>query len=246
MCGHGIIALTKVTVQTGMIEAKEPITQIKIDTPAGLVTSYAKVKSGKVESVYFHNVPSFVLTMDKIIDVQGIGRVKYDIAFGGAFYAFVNADDLGIGMKGENLRELIEKGMAIKNAVIKSYPIKHPFEEDLNFLYGTIFYGKPHSKDADSRNVCIFADGEVDRSPTGTGISARMALHFAKGVIEINRPMIIESIIGTKFTGSVHQVTKFGSHDAVIPQVEGNAYITGRHEFLIDPEDPLKEGFILR
>ena len=246
MCGHGIIALTKVTVQTGMIEAKEPITQIKIDTPAGLVTSYAKVRSGKVESVYFHNVPSFVLTMDQIVEVQGIGRVKFDIAFGGAFYAFVNADDLGIGMKGENLRELIEKGMAIKNAVIKSYPIKHPFEKDLNFLYGTIFYGKPHSKDADSRNVCIFADGEVDRSPTGTGVSARMALHYEKGEIQKNQPMIIESIIGTKFTGSVHQVTKFGSHDAVIPQVEGNAYITGRHEFLIDPEDPLKEGFILR
>ncbi len=246
MCGHGIIALTKVFVQTGMIEAIEPITKIKIDTPAGLITSYAQVKDGKVDSVYFHNVPSFVLTTDQIIDVQGIGKVKYDIAFGGAFYAFVNADELGIEMKKDNFRELIEKGMAIKNAVMKSYTIKHPFEEDLNFLYGTIFYGKSHSKQADSRNVCIFADGEVDRSPTGTGVSARMALHFAKGVIEINRPMIIESIIGTKFTGSVHQVTKFGSHDAVIPQVEGNAYITGRNEFLIDPEDPLKEGFILR
>ncbi|MCH6574842.1 MAG: proline racemase family protein, partial [Bacteroidetes bacterium] len=132
MCGHGIIALTKVTVQTGMIEAKEPITQIKIDTPAGLVTSYAKVKSGKVESVYFHNVPSFVLTMDQIVDIQGIGRVKYDIAFGGAFYAFVNADDLGIGMKGENFRELIEKGMAISRLEFIRKLISIYFERTTN------------------------------------------------------------------------------------------------------------------
>jgi trans-L-3-hydroxyproline dehydratase len=246
MCGHGIIALTKVFVQTGMIEAIEPITKIKIDTPAGLITSYAHVKDGKVDSVYFHNVPSFVLTTDQIVDVQAIGKVKYDIAFGGAFYAFVNADELGIRMKKQNFHELIEKGMAIKKAVIKSYPIKHPFEDDLNFLYGTVFYGKSHSKQADSRNVCIFAEGEVDRSPTGTGVSARIALQFAKDEIKINQPMLIESIIGTKFTGSVHQTTQFGKYDAVIPQVEGNAYITGKHEFLIDPEDPLKEGFILR
>lgn len=130
--------------------------------------------------------------------------------------------------------------------MIKGYPIKHPFEEDLNFLYGTIFYDKAHSKDADSRNVCIFAEGEIDCSPTGTGVSARMAWHYAKGEIKINQPMIIESMIGTKFTGSVHQTTKFGKYDAVIPQVEGNAYITGMYEYLVDPEDPLKKGFILR
>jgi proline racemase len=246
MCGHGIIALTKVAVQTEMIEAREPVTKIKIDTPAGLVTSFAKVKDGNVESVYFHNVPSFVLTTDQIVDVSGIGKVKYDIAFGGAFYTFVNADELGIGMKEENYSELIEKGMAIKKAVMESYQIKHPFEEDLNFLYGTIFYGKSHSKEADSRNVCIFAEGEVDRSPTGTGVSARMALHFAKDEIKINEQMVIESIIGTKFTGSVVSSTMFGNYNAVIPQVEGNAYITGKHEFMIDPEDPLKKGFILR
>jgi trans-L-3-hydroxyproline dehydratase len=246
MCGHGIIALTKVAVQTGMIEAIEPITQIKIDTPAGLVTSFAKVKNGEVESVYFHNVPSFVLTTDLEFEVVGIGKVKFDIAFGGAFYAFVNADEHGIGMKVKNFRELIRKGMAIKKAIMRSYPVKHPLEEDLSFLYGTIFYGKPHSEDADSRNVCIFAEGEVDRSPTGTGVSARMALYHAKGEIGINQPKIFESIIGTKFTGSVHQTIRFGEYDAVIPQVEGNAFITGKHEFLIDPKDPLKEGFILR
>jgi len=246
MCGHGIIALTKVAVQTGMIEPKEPITEIKFDTPAGLVTSFANVRDGEVESVYFHNVPSFVLTTDLEFEVVGIGKVNFDIAFGGAFYAFVNADELGIGMKEKNFRELIKKGMAIKKAVMRSFPIKHPFQKELNFLYGTIFYGKSHSQEADSRNVCVFAEGEVDRSPTGTGVSARMALLYSKGEIALNNKMIIESIIGTTFTGCVHQVTKLGEYEAVIPQVEGNAFITGQHEFLIDPEDPLKEGFILR
>ncbi|NNL21719.1 MAG: proline racemase, partial [Ignavibacteriaceae bacterium] len=170
----------------------------------------------------------------------------FDIAFGGAFYAFVNADNLGIEMNEKNYSQLVSKGMAIKNSIIRSYPVKHPFEEDLSFLYGTIFYGEPHSEDADSRNVCIFAEGEVDRSPTGTGVSARMALQFAKSEIKLNEQMIIESIIGTKFTGSVNQTTKYGDYDAVIPKIEGNAYITGKHEFIIDPEDPLKEGFILR
>jgi trans-L-3-hydroxyproline dehydratase len=246
MCGHGIIALTKVAVQTRMIEAINPTTKIKIDTPVGVVSSFAVIKNGKVDSVYFHNVPSFVLAVFEEVEVTGIGKVKYDIAFGGAFYAFVNADELGIGMNDYNYRELIEKGIAIKKAVTKSYPIKHPFEEDLNFLYGTIFYGKAHSKEANSRNVCIFAEGELDRSPTGTGVSARMALHYAKGEIKLNQQMVIESIIGTTFTGSIVSSTRFGNFKAVIPQVEGNAYITGKHEFIIDPEDPIKEGFILR
>jgi len=246
MCGHGIIAITKVLVQTGYIEPKEPITEIKIDTPAGLVTSFAKINKGDIDSVYFHNVPSFVLTTGQFIKVQGIGNVKYDIAFGGAFYAFVNADLFNIDMREENFRELIEKGMAIKKAVMKSYPIEHPSKEDLNFLYGTIFYGKPHNEDADSRNVCIFAEGEVDRSPTGTGVSARMALHYAKGEIGLNQPIVIESIIGTKFTGRVIETSTIGEYDCVIPRIEGNAYITAKNEFLFDPEDPLKGGFILR
>jgi trans-L-3-hydroxyproline dehydratase len=246
MCGHGIIALTKVAVQTEIVKINEPITQIKIDTPAGMVTSFAKVQRGKAESVRFHNVPSFVLAKNQQVEVKGIGKVNYDIAFGGAFYTFVDADKLGIRMKIENFRELIEKGMEIKNAVSKSYPVKHPFEKDLDFLYGTIFFGRSLSKEANSRNVCIFAEGEVDRSPTGTGVSARMAVHYSKGELGLNQPMIVESIIGTSFTGSIYSKTKFGEYDAVIPQVEGNAYITGKHEFLIDPEDPLKEGFILR
>jgi trans-L-3-hydroxyproline dehydratase len=126
-----------------------------------------------------------------------------------------------------------------------SRPIPHPFEEDLSFLYGTIFIGPPHKQGAHSRNVCIFAEGEVDRSPTGTGVSARLAIHHARGEISLNEPITIESIIDSCFSGRVVQTTTFGPHPAIIPEVEGTAYITGRHEFLIDPNDPLRNGFLL-
>lgn len=246
MCGHGIIAVTKVVLETGMFEKIEPVTQIKIDSPAGLITSYARINEGKVESVYFHNVPSFLYLKDQVVEVPSLGKIKFDIAYGGAFYAFVKSEQLGLTMHDSEFRELIEKGMLIKRAVIENFEIKHPFDDDLSFLYGTIFYGETLNKDADSRNVCVFAEGEVDRSPTGTGVSARAALHFAKGELELNKPMTVESIIGSKFSTKVIEKTSFGSYDAVIPEVEGTAFITGKHIFYINPADSLKEGFILR
>lgn len=246
MCGHGIIAVTKVAVETGMVPTTEPQTTVKIDTPAGLVTAHARISDGKVTSVYFHNVPSFVLVTERAVNVTGLGEVKYDIAFGGAFYAFVQAEPLGLKLTPDNFRPLIEKGMDIKHAVMKKETIQHPFEEDLNFLYGTIFVGPPIGMDADSRNVCIFAEGEVDRSPTGTGVSARLALHHSRGEIQLGQPIVIESIIGSRFTGRVVSQTSFGQHRAIIPEVEGRAFITGRHEFCLDPDDPLRDGFILR
>jgi len=246
MCGHAIISLTKVAVETGLVQSAGPIAKVKIDSPAGLITSFAEMENGSVKRIYFHNVPSFVLMSNQTVEVQGIGKVEFDIAFGGAFYAFVNADELVIDMSPDNFRSLIEKGMEIKRAVSDNFEIKHPFEEDLSFLYGTIFYGKPFSELAHSRNVCVFAEGEVDRSPTGTGVSARMALHYSKGQIAKNEELIIESILGTKFSGKIIKETTFGNHRAVIPEVSGTAYITGKHEFLVDPGDPLKDGFVLR
>jgi trans-L-3-hydroxyproline dehydratase len=246
MCGHGIIAITKVALETGMVPMQSPITTVKIDSPAGLITAYAKIEHEQVTRVSFHNVPSFVLALDETIDVPGCGTVRYDIAFGGAFYAFVRAEDVGLTCTPDNFRALIETGMAIKRAIMRSRPIPHPFDEDLSFLYGTIFIAPPGSEQADSRNVCIFAEGEVDRSPTGTGVSARMALHYARGEIAIGQNMVIESIISSSFTGRIVETTTFGPYQAVIPEVEGAAHITGKHEFYLDPDDPLKYGFILR
>ncbi len=246
MCGHGIIGLATVALETGILPRSELETSLKIDTPAGLVTAQAKVADDRIKSVSFQNVPSFVLVMDKVVQVPGLGEVKYDIAFGGAFYAYVKAEHVGLDCKPEEYRTLVEKGKAIKQAVMESLPVAHPFEEDLNFLYGTIFIAPPQTQGAHSRNVCVFAEGEVDRSPTGTGVSGRLALLHARGEIELNQPIVIESIIGTRFTGKIVKTTNFGPYSAVIPEVEGSAYITGRHEFLIDPEDPLRDGFILR
>ena len=246
MCGHGIIAITKVVLETGLFPMKAPETTVRIDSPAGRITAHARVAQGQVTSVRFQNVPSFVLAKDETVDVPGLGRVRYDIAFGGAFYAYVNAQDAGVHCIPDDFRPLIEKGMAIKRAVMARRPIPHPFEEDLSFLYGTIFVGPPMEEGSHSRNVCIFAEGEVDRSPTGTGVSGRLAIHYARGEIGIDEPIVIESIIGSRFSGRVVEATRFGAHAAIIPEVAGTAHITGRHEFLIDPSDPMRNGFILR
>jgi trans-L-3-hydroxyproline dehydratase len=246
MCGHGIIGITKVALETGLLPMVEPESTIKIDAPAGLITARARVERGQVTQVRFHNVPSFVLALDQQVDVPGLGAVRYDLAFGGAFYAFVRAEDAGVRCTPEDFRQLIEKGLAIKRAVMADRPIPHPFEEDLSFLYGTIFVGPPQGDGAHSRNVCVFADGEVDRCPTGTGVSARLAIHHARGEIGPGETIMVESIIGSRFTGRIVETTRFGPYAAVIPEVGGTAHITGRHEFLIDPDDPLRDGFILR
>ena len=246
MCGHGIIGIAKVALETGLLPMIEPETIIKIDAPAGLITAHARVERGQVTQVRFHNVPSFVLALDQSVEVPGLGPVRYDLAFGGAFYAFVQAEETSVSCTPQDFRQLIKKGLAIKRAVMADRPIPHPFEEDLSFLYGTIFIGPPLGAGAHSRNVCIFADGEVDRCPTGTGVSARLAIHHARGEIGPGESMVVESIIGSRFTGRIVEATTFGPYPAVIPEVAGTAHITGRHEFLIDPDDPLRDGFILR
>jgi proline racemase len=246
MCGHGIIGLTKVGLDTGLIrkEGENPV--IRIDSPAGRVTATAHRKNGTVESVSFLNVPSFVFAQDQKVNVEGIGEVRYDVAFGGAFYAYVRADEIGIGLEAKDFRQLIDWGMRIKRAVMESLPIRHPFEEDLGFLYGTIFTGAPLDSRRHSRNVCIFAEGEVDRSPTGTGVSGRAALHYARGEVKLGEPFTVESIIGTCFTGRVVEETRFGPYEAVIPEISGSASIVGVNILLFDPQDALDEGFILR
>ncbi len=172
--------------------------------------------------------------------------MKYDLAFGGAFYAYVQAEDVDLDLSAQNYSQIIEKGMSIKRAIMEARDIVHPFEQDLNFLYGTIFIGPPRGEEADSRNVCVFAEGEVDRSPTGTGVSGRLALHHARGEIGLNQPLVVESLIGSRFTGRAIKEVQYGPHQAVIPEVEGTASITGRHEFVFDPKDPLSTGFFLR
>jgi trans-L-3-hydroxyproline dehydratase len=246
MCGHAIIALTKLTIETGLVRTEGDNPQLTINVPAGKVYAKATVENGVVEEVSFRNVPSFLYLRDEQIDVPDLGQVRFDVAYGGAFYAFVEAVPLGLSLTVEHYRRLIDYGRRIKRAVMTQFPIKHPFEEDLSFLYGTIFTGPALEPGHHSRNVCIFAAGEVDRSATGTGVSARAALHHAKGELRLNETITIESIIGSTMTVRAVEVTKFGPYEAVIPEVSGTASITGRNEFYFDPEDPFREGFILR
>jgi proline racemase len=246
MCGHGIIGLAKVALDTGLVQMAGEHPVIKMDTPAGRVTAYARREAGRVTSVSFHNVPSFVYALDQVVEVEGIGPVHYDVAFGGAFYAFCRAEELDLDLTASEFRRIIDAGTRVKQAVISSLPLAHPFEQDLGFLYGTIIVGAAKNPAHHSRNVCVFADGEVDRCPTGTGVSARAAIHYARGELARNEPFVVESILGTTFTGKVVDVVPFGPYEAVVPEVTGSAHITGRSEWLIDPADPLQEGFILR
>lgn len=246
MCGHGIIALTKVLLDTGGLPTVEPETSIRIDTPAGQIEARAMITSGTVGEVTFRNVPSFVVGLDQTVEAPGMGSVRYDLAFGGAFYAYVDAVDVSLALDASNTAALIEKGRAIKAAVAGSRAISHPVEPDLGFLYGVIFVGPAEDPAHHSRNVCVFADGEVDRSPTGTGVSGRLAIHHARGEVEVGEPIIIESILGSTFTGFVAETTDLAGVPAVIPEVTGTAHITGRSELWFDPEDQLGSGFYLR
>ncbi|MFA8299859.1 MAG: proline racemase family protein [Hyphomicrobiales bacterium] len=246
MCGHAIIALTKLVLDTGMIYKEEKHPELIIDAPPGLIKAKAYRENELVTSVSFQNVPSFVLSMNNEIEIPSLGKIKYDIAYGGAFYAFVDADQYNIALNPGNYNQLIQLGKAIKHAVMNRDTITHPFKQDLSFLYGTIFTGKAENPKHHSRNVCVFAEGEVDRSPTGSGVSARAALHYAKGDIDINQTITIESILNTLMTVKVIDTTTYGQHDSVIPEVSGTASITGQHQFYFDPSDPLKKGFIFR
>jgi len=246
MCGHAIIALTKLVLETGLVKKKGKQQTLTINVPCGQVTASATVENRKAKNISFLNVPSFLYMQDQQVDVPGLGKVNFDIAYGGAFYAFVEADDLKLQLAPEDFNKLVDYGRRIKKAVMQQFKIKHPFENDLSFLYGTIFTGDPKNPKHHSRNVCVFAEGEVDRSATGSGVSARAALHHAKGELKLNETITIESITGSTMTVQATETCRYGPFDAVIPRVGGTAHITGQHEFYFDPDDPFKRGFIFR
>ena len=250
MCGHAIIALSKIfaplkALETGSIEKgsieKDNIT-LNIDTPCGLVKSYANVKGKEVSNIHFISVVSFVYALNRSVNVNGMS-IEFDIAYGGAFYAFVDADSIGLDLSAKNHKEIIELGKDIKKEVVKNITITHPDSKDLSFLYGVIFTSL--KSQVHSKHVCIFADGELDRSPTGSGVSARVALLHKKNELR-DEEIIIESIIGTTMSGSVSSLEECGSYSGIRAKVGGDAYVYGKSEYYVDEKDPLKEGFIFR
>ena len=244
MCGHGIIALAKIVLETGILPAETPVTRLAIDTPAGLIDTTSELVDGVVTSTRFRNVPSFVVDLDTTVEVSGLGPVTHDLAFGGAFYAFVDA--LAHGLPDDDVSALIGAGRSIKEAIAKSRVISHPEHDDLGFLYGVIFTAPAEATGSHSRHACVFADGEVDRSPTGTGVSARLAILDARGDIDAGEWISVESIVGSRFRGRITEVTETHGTRYIVPEIEGSAHITGRAEIWIDPDDEIGRGFLLR
>ena len=246
MCGHAIIALTKLVMESESVREEGRTRKLAINVPAGRVHAQATWRDGKVQDIRFRNVPSFVFLENQTLTMEGLGAVRFDVAYGGAFYAIVDVRQLSLQLTVDHYARLIEAGRRIKHAVMANHAISHPLEPELGFLYGTIFTGPACSPGHHSRNVCIFADGEVDRSPTGSGISARAALHHARDELSPGQRIVIESMLGSTMTVEVVERTKVGPYAAVVPEIGGTAFITGRSEYCFDPEDPLRGGFIVR
>ncbi len=246
MCGHGIIGVVTALVETGQLTITDSNQTILIDSPAGLVKAHADVQGTEVNSVSFENVPSFVYKADVPIKLPGGLEFTVDIAFGGAFYAFVDATVLGVRVQKEQIAKLQELELQIKQYIETNYEIAHPLERELKGIYGVIFSDKPEKPNSHLRNVTVFADEQIDRSPCGTGTSARLAVLYHRGQIQLNENFVHESIVGSQFTGKVLHETKVDSFDAVVPEITGDAFITGFHQFVIDPSDPLAKGFLLR
>jgi len=269
MCGHGTIALATALVESGAIEATGLATPIGIDAPCGLVRAVAHVhenelaaaraasRTPRVHEVTFENVPSFAAALDVAIDVPGYGSLTVDVGYGGAFYALIDAAQLGIEMRAESAPALAAAGRAITDAgraalrsggaLATALGVSHPEESDLSFLYGTIISGPPEDAAHHWRNLCLFAEGEVDRSPTGSGVSARLAVLHVRGAVATGEEIAIESILGREsvFHGRVARTETWAGRNAVIPEVRGSAHMTGSARFVLDDNDPIGRGFLV-
>jgi proline racemase len=244
-CGHGTIALATYALDTGLLPAQEPKTRLQIDVPSGTLPVRAAVVDGRVERVSFRNVPSFVHEQGIELDTSR-GRLTVDVAYGGAFYASVRADAAGLDVEPGSLAALIELGREIKQALETRGEIAHPMEPELRDVYGVIFFADEEGSPLTQRNVAVFADGEVDRSPCGSGTSARLALLHREGLLGVDEPFRHRSLLGTEFEGRVVEETDVAGRPAVVTEVSGSAHLTGRHEFVLEAADPLGTGFLLR
>ena len=240
-CGHGTIALVTWALESGRLEAREPETRVVVDAPSGRLECVARCAGGRVASVRFRNVPAFVLARD-----VAVGRFVVDVAYGGAFYACVDAPAHGLAVEPRRLAELITHQRELRPAVEAAFDVVHPLEAELRGIYGVIFFQAEPGEPLTQRNVTVFADGEVDRSPCGSGTSARLAVLHERGELPIGGELRHLSIVDTEFRGRIVAATAVAGRSAVVTEVEGSAYLTGRHEFVLDDDDPLGPGFLLR
>lgn len=244
MCGHGTIGVATVLVETGMVAVTEPETVIRLDTPAGLVTARVAVDDGRAVSVTLENVPAYSHALDQVVQVAGVGEVRYDIAYGGNFYAFVQLADLGIPFERAEGQRMLQTSLAIMDAINEQNPVTHPENPDIDVCHH-VYLEAPGSDGRHSRHAMAIHPGWFDRSPCGTGTSARMAQLHARGQLEVGADFVNESFIGSRFVGQLTGETVVGDRPGVLPQVTGRAWITGTAQYLLDPTDPFPAGFLL-
>jgi proline racemase len=245
MCVHATIAATVVLLETGLIPVKEPMTDLTIETPSGLVKVAAECRDGKVDRVDLINVPSFTLLSDAVIRVRG-REIVLDVSYGGNFFAIVSAEQIGIPVRQTHIDELIDWGMEIRKEANLQLSIYHPEKKDLNEVHQVVIYGETTQPGAHAKNIIVSGFGKVDRSPCGTGTCARLASLHTRGKIKVGETFINEGIIGTCYACKIIEETRIGSLMGIIPVISGSAYITGFNSLLIDESDPLKNGFMLK
>lgn len=242
MCGHGTIAAVTDLIEAGLVSMEKPYTTVVLDTPAGIVKAKARIEDDHVKEVSLLNVPSFVYRENQILEMDG-EKIKYDIVFGGSFFTMVDMEQFGIEIIPENISRIADLGIRILNLVNEQKDIKHPLLE-INQTNVCEFYGKSETPGVDMRNVVIFGEHQADRSPCGTGTSAKLAFMYKHGAIDKEEYIVNESFIGSIFKGRIKETTMVGEYPAIIPEITGSAYVTGISTYMIDERDPLKYGFL--
>lgn len=245
MCGHGSIAIAKYLVEIGRVKVTEPLTKVTLDTHAGLVSLSVNVKDGKIGEIALRNVESFSYLRDATVHTGKFGNVKTDIAYGGSFYAIVSAKDVGLKLVPDEAGKLLEYGEILRKSIQEQIAMKHPKDNSLAKVLYVQFTGPPTHPKADMKNVVVVAPSGLDRSPCGTGTSARMADLFAKRKMKVGDELVHESLIGTLFRGRIIGESSVGEYPAIIPEVSGNAYVIGFQHLVVEPDDPLNKGFLL-
>jgi proline racemase len=244
MCGHGTMGVATVLVETGMVEVVEPVTTIRLDTPAGLVVAQVAVTDGHATSVTLQMVPAFSLALDQQVEVPGFGSVGYDIAYGGNFYAIVDLGALGLPFDRAAKAQLLDAGLKIMAAINEQHPPRHPERPDIHDCHH-VYLKAPGSTAEHSRHAMAIYPGWFDRSPCGTGTCARMAQLNARGELPLGQEFVNESFIGSTFRGRLHETTSVGELPAVLPSVTGRAWVTGTAQYMLAPDDPFPAGFLV-
>jgi proline racemase len=245
MCGHGTIGVATVLVETGMVEVKEPVTQIRLDTPAGLVEAAVEVDDRRAMAVTIRNVPAYLHLRDAVVTVPGLGRLGLDVAWGGNFYAVLPASAVGLDVGPERHDDLVAAGLAVMAAVNEQLSFAHPEQPDIDECHHVIFTA-PGDEQVTARGATAIHPGWIDRSPCGTGTSARMAQLHGRGQLDLHEDFVHASIIGSVFTGRLVETTTIGDFPAVVPTVRGRAWVTGLASYMLDPDDPFPAGFLIR